>query len=320
MMKLRLLLLACAGVIAFGAEKDFNGSWDIQVNDQVHPRAWWLKIVGAGTNSPGGEFVSAYAGDLNHIDDIAIHGDELVFGFISKARVPGASTVTSRHLVYKAHLEGGKLKGTFQAEGQEKPPVTWTGVRAPLIKDKDDGSWREGESISLFKGRDLSGWHALESDREFKWSVNNGILTAPGHGANLVTDQKFWNFRLHLEYRIPAGSNSGIGLRARYEVQIKEDYGKPPDTHSNGALYSRIAPRLNPGKPAGEWQSYDIRLIGREVTVKLNGENIVDKGEIEGLTAIASDPNEAEPGALILQGDHGSVEFRNIMLTTLVKR
>jgi hypothetical protein len=320
MMKLKLLLFACAGVIAFGAEKDFNGSWDIQVNDQVHPRAWWLKIVGAGTNSPGGEFVSAYAGDLNHIDDIAIHGNELVFGFVSKARVPGASTMTPRHLVYKARLEGGKLRGTFQAEGQEKPPVTWTGVRAPVIKDKDDGSWRDGESLSLFNGRDLSGWHALESDREFKWSVNNGILTAPGRGANLITDQKFWNFRLHLEYRIPAGSNSGIGLRARYEIQIKEDYGKPPDTHSNGALYSRIAPRLNPGKPAGEWQSYDIRLVGREVTVILNGEKIIDKGEIEGLTAIASDPNEAEPGALILQGDHGSVEFRNIKLTTLVKR
>jgi hypothetical protein len=320
MMKLKLLLLACAGVIAFGAEKDFNGSWDIQVNDEVHPRAWWLKIVGAGTNSPGGEFVSAYAGDLNHIDDIAIHGNELVFGFVSKVRVPGPSTAATRHVVYKARLEGGELRGTFQAEGQDKPAVTWTGVRAPLIKDKDDGSWRDGESFSLFNGRDLSGWHALESDREFRWSVNNGLLRAPGHGANLVTDQKFWNFRLHLEYRIPAGSNSGIGLRARYEVQIKEDYGKPPDMHSNGALYSRIAPRLNPGKPAGEWQSYDIRLIGREVTVILNGEKIIDKGEIAGLTAIASDPNEAEPGPVILQGDHGSVEFRNITLTTLVKR
>src|SRR5260370_4296061 len=320
MMNLKLLLLACAGVIAFGAEKDFNGSWDIQVNDEVHPRAWWLKIVGAGTNSHTGEFVIADAGDLNPIDDIAIHGNKLAFGFVSKARVPGASTVTTRHLVYKARLEAGKLRAAFQAEGQEKLPVTWTGVRAPLINDKDDGSWRDGESFSLFNGRDLSGWHALESDREFKWSVNNGILTAPGHGANLVTDQKFWNFRLHLEYRIPAGSNSGIGLRARYEVQIKEDYRKPPDTHSNGALYGRITPRLNPSNPAGEWQSYDIRLIGRDVTVILNSQKIIDKGEIEGLTAIASDPNEAEPGALILQGDHGSVEFRNITLTTLVKR
>ncbi len=77
---------------------------------------------------------------------------------------------------------------------------------------------------------------------------------------------------------------------------------------------------MNPSKPAGEWQSYDIRLIGRDVTVILNSQKIIDKGEIEGLTAIASDPNEAEPGALILQGDHGSVEFRNITLTTLVKR
>src|SRR5260370_41330519 len=148
MMNLKLLLLACAGVIAFGAEKDFNGSWDIQVNDEVHPRAWWLKIVGAGTNSPTGEFVSAYAGDLNPIDDIAIHGNKLAFGFVSKARVPGASAVTTRHLLYKARLEAGKLIGTFQAEGQEKLPVTWTSVGAPLIIDKDNRIWRGAESFS----------------------------------------------------------------------------------------------------------------------------------------------------------------------------
>lgn len=319
MMKLHPLLLACACVTAFGAESDFNGSWDIQVNDNQHPRAWWLKIEGAGTNSPKGEFVSAYAGDLNHIDDISIDGNELVFGFIPKSRTAGAKNVGARRRVYKAWLDGGKLRGTFDTEGQEKAAVTWTGVRAPVIKDKDDGTWRDGKTIMLFNGRDLSGWHALESDREFKWSVNKGVLTAPGRGANLITDQKFWNFKMHLEYKLPAGSNSGIGLRARYEVQIKDDYGKTPDTHSNGALYSRIAGRVNPTKPPGEWQSYEIRLVGREVTIMMNGEQIIEKREIEGLTAIASDPNEGEPGALILQGDHGPVEFRNITLTPLVK-
>ncbi len=306
-MRLRPLFLACACAVAFGGNAQFNGYWDITVHDEKHPRAWWLKIEGADTASPKGDFISAYSGDLNRIDEISIEDNELVFGFR-----PQAKAGETRHLVYRAKLAGDKLEGTYGK-------LTWTGVRAPVIKDKDDGSWRDGESVELFNGRDLTGWHALESDREFKWSVNDGLLTGPGRGANIITDGKFWNFKLHVEYRIPPHSNSGIGLRARYEVQIEDDNGKL-DSHTNGALYSRIPPRVNATKPAGEWQTYDIRLVGRQVTVVLNGQTIIDKGTIEGLTAIASDPNEGEPGAIILQGDHGAVEFRNMRLTTLVKR
>jgi hypothetical protein len=115
-------------------------------------------------------------------------------------------------------------------------------------------------------------------------------------------------------------SNSGIGLRARYEVQVLDDFGRPPNTHGNGALYARILPSENASKPAGEWQTYDIRLVGRQVTVVLNGKTIIDKGEVEGLTAIAIDSSEAEPGPIFLQGDHGAVEFRNLMVTPLVKK
>ena len=93
---------------------------------------------------------------------------------------------------------------------------------------------------------------------------------------------------------------------------------RPPNKHSNGALYARIAPSENASKPAGQWQTYDIRLVGRQVTVALNGKTVV-KGEIEGLTAIAGDSNEAAPGPIYLQGDHGPVEFRNIVVTPLVK-
>ncbi|MBX5496713.1 MAG: DUF1080 domain-containing protein, partial [Bryobacteraceae bacterium] len=88
----------------------------------------------------------------------------------------------------------------------------------------------------------------------------------------------------------------------------------------NGALYSRIVPRVNASKPAGEWQTYDIRVVGRDLTVILNGQKIIDRQEIEGLTAIASNPYEDQPGPLVLQGDHGPVEFRKIVLTPLVKK
>ena len=150
-------------------------------------------------------------------------------------------------------------------------------------------------------------------------SESDGILRAPGGGANLVTTRKFWNFKLHLEFRPTAESNSGIGLRGRYEIQVQDDYGRPPNTHSNGSLYSRIAPSVNASKPAGEWQTYDITLIGRDLTVVLNGTKIIDKQVVEGLTAMGHDPNEGEPGPISLQGDHRAIEFRNIVLTPMVK-
>jgi hypothetical protein len=113
-------------------------------------------------------------------------------------------------------------------------------------------------------------------------------------------------------------SNSGIGLRARYEVQILEDYGRPVSLHGNGALYSRILPSSNASKPANEWQTFDITLVGNHVTVILNGVTIIDNKEIDGLTAVAVDPNEGEPGPIIIQGDHGSVEFRKLTITPLI--
>jgi hypothetical protein len=131
---------------------------------------------------------------------------------------------------------------------------------------------------------------------------------------------KYWNFELHVEYNLPAKSNSGIGLRGRYEVQIASDSGRPPGMHGTGALYTRILPSVNAGKPPGEWQTYDIRLVGREVTTVLNGQKLYEKGVIDGLTGIAFDPFEGRPGPIELQGDHGGVEFRNVVLVPLTKR
>jgi hypothetical protein len=165
----------------------------------------------------------------------------------------------------------------------------------------------------------LAGWHLQESSRG-GWVVKDGILTGTGKASNLVSDNKFWNFKLHMEFLVPPESNSGVGLRARYEVQIKDDYGKTPDTHSSAALYSRIIANKNASKPSGNWQTYDIRLVGRQVTITMNGETVIDKGMIEGLTAMATDPDEGKPGPISLQGDHGPVRFRNITITPLEKQ
>lgn len=311
------ILLLAAGALA-AAEKDFNGRWDITVPKEPRGRAWWLQIEGAGTGKPSGKFVSAYAGDLNVMDEITISGDTIQFGFRPPQR-QAAKKAQSRHLVYKAKLVQGRLQGVFEVEGQNQPPLEWVGVRAPVINEKDDGTWREGKPVELFNGRDLSGWKGMVPGKELGWTVKDGILSSTGGANNLISDEKFWNFKAHIEFRLGARSNSGLGLRGRYEVQILEDFGRPPNTHSNGALYSRIAPSVNASKPAGEWQTYDIRLVGMQVTVALNGTTIIDRGEIEGLTAIANNADEGKPGPFILQGDHGPVDFRKITVTPLVK-
>ena len=110
-----------------------------------------------------------------------------------------------------------------------------------------------------------------------------------------------------------------MGLRGRYEVQIFDDHGQPPDVHGNGAVYSRLRPSVNASKPAGEWQTFDITLIGREVTVVLNGVTIINRKQIDGLCGLATDPYEDRPGSVTLQGDHGPIEFRNLVVTPLVR-
>jgi len=297
-----LLLLAAA---AWPADTDFNGRWDITVLDSPRGRAWWLEVRGAGTPGIKGKFVGFPGGDLNDIQHIWIENGELRFTFDGE----------SVHQEYRAKQAGGKLQGTFEA-GSTK--LQWIGTRAPEITDADDGSWREGKPVDLIDHKDLSNWHGLTGTASKGWSIDQGMLKGDGAATDLVSNDKFWNFELHVEYRTPPHSNSGIGLRGRYEVQILEDYGRPLDRHSNAALYSRIIPTENVTRPPGEWQIYDIRLVGRHVTVTLNGK-MVTKGVIDGLTAMAGDPDEGKPGPIMLQGDHGPVEFRSIVLTPLVK-
>jgi hypothetical protein len=291
------------------ANKDFNGRWDITVPQDERRRAWWLEVNNAESGNPTGTFISAYAGDLNKFDEASIQNGELHLVFRSRGNKPQIT-----HL--RAKIVKGKLEGTREAEGTSTK-MTFTGVRAPKFKTVDAKKLKPGTPIELFNGKDLSGWRPTRPDRKMEWNVKDGITSNAAGVSDVVTDQKFWNFKLQAEYRVGPKSNSGIGLRGRYEVQILEDYGEPPNTHGNGALYSRILPTQNASKPANEWQTFDITLIENRVTVVLNGINVIDNKEIDGLTAMAIDPDEANPGPLVIQGDHGRVEFRKLTLTPL---
>lgn len=310
-------LIGVTASVLLAGDARFNGRWDL--TGQSGNRAWWFEIKGAETSHPEGSFASIYGGDLNQIQEISVQPGKLTFGFTFSQRPKRGEEPVIRHIIFKARPVGDKLEGTYEVEGQPDSLLKWVGVRAPVIADRDDGSWKEGRPVKLLDGKDLNWWRAVGGGGIRGWSISDGVLATTGKGNNIISDAKFWNFKLHVECKVASHSNSGIGLRGRYEVQVLEDYGEPPNTHGNASLYSRIAPSENASRPANQWQTYDIRLVGREVTVVLNGKTVIDKREIEGLTAIAVDSNEAQPGPLYLQGDHGPVEFRNIVLTPLVR-
>jgi hypothetical protein len=298
-------LLACS-FCAAAADVDFNGRWDLQLLRDNPDKAWWLEVTGAGTPQMKGKFIGFSGGDLNDIPDLKIQDGVLTFS---------DGKTQNRHEYQVKYAAGnGLLHGEMTGPGG---PVSFTGYRAPVIRDHDDGTWLKADPITLFNGKDLSGWTGLGSAQDLGWTVEDGVLKSTGHARNLITTGKFWNFILHVEYNVAEKSNSGVGLRGRYEMQIQDDYGKPVESHINGAIYSRIKPLVNASKKAGEWQTAEIRLVGRDVSVTLNGKPIIVRQKIEGLTAIAFAPFEGEPGPIELQGDHGPVEFRNIVLTPL---
>jgi hypothetical protein len=142
----------------------------------------------------------------------------------------------------------------------------------------------------------------------------------PGHGPELINDSKFGDFKLHIEFNCGKGANSGVYLRGRYELQVEDNSIQEPPSHHTGGIYGFIAPSPEMPRHPGEWQSFDITLVGRTVTVVQNGRTIIDQQEIPGITGGALDSHEGLPGPIYLQGsEDGHVIYRNIVLTPAKK-
>jgi hypothetical protein len=174
----------------------------------------------------------------------------------------------------------------------------------------------------LFNGKDLSGWHLRNASGRNSWSVENGVLkntvTKEEHGTDLVTDQKFLNFTVKYDYMVPDNSNSGFYLRGRHEIQILGDYAKgTPTINGNGSIYNFKAPDKFVSKPGGEWQTVEATIIGNKITVVMNGVKIHDNVECRKATGGELDNKVDEPGPILLQGDHGTVSFRNLRIKEL---
>ncbi|PQA59094.1 3-keto-disaccharide hydrolase [Siphonobacter curvatus] len=279
-----------------------EGRWDLTVQSGNNTMPSWLEVTHSGHNTLVGRFVGS-SGSARPISKVTFTDGKLSFA------IPPQWERATQDLVVNGTLEGDKLSGTMTTPTGQS--VSWTGVRAPSLARTKQPNW--GKSMDLFNGKDLKGWKAMGQTNQ--WVVENGVLKSPKSGSNIQTEQKFSDFKLHIEFKYPKGSNSGVYLRGRYEVQIVDSKGLEPQIDMLGAVYGFLVPNELPENDADTWQSYDITLIGRRVTVALNGKTIICDTTIPGITGGAIDSNEAEPGPIYLQGDHGPIEFRNIRIT-----
>ncbi|PST84329.1 DUF1080 domain-containing protein [Pedobacter yulinensis] len=282
--------------------KDLIGRWDITINENGKEAPSWLEVKLSGTRTLVGSFVGS-SGSARPVSKVNF--DQGKFSF----NIPPQWESGNQDFVIEGMLAGDGIKGTITTSEGKK--FNWTGVRASYLKRSGTVQW--GKPIELFNGRDLTGWKATGKNQ---WVVKNGVLTSPRSGSNLVSERKFKDFKLAIEFRYPKGSNSGVYLRGRHEVQIEDS---PKDAHPSSVLFGGVYGFLTPSEinslGPDTWQRFEITLIGRMVTIVTNGKTVISNQEIPGITGGALDSREAEDGPIYFQGDHGPIEFRKVTIT-----
>jgi len=286
------------------AAEAFLGRWDLTLKapDREYPS--WLELREENGQLKA-EMVGRW-GNARPLPKVAISHGQLMF--VS----PKEEEDRRDDMVFEGKLVGAALLGTTTGPNGDK--WEWTGERAPALKRSKPPQW--GSVIPLFNGKDLTGWHMDKANSSTVWTVKDGLLVSPGEGPELINNSKFEDFKVHVEFNCGENSNSGVYLRGRYEVQIETDSANEPPNRRMGGVYGFLAPSPEPPRKPGEWQTYDITLIGRTVTIVQNGQTTINNREIPGITGGALDSHEGLPGPIYLQGtEKGHVAFRSIVLT-----
>jgi hypothetical protein len=301
-----LLAVAVTGKANTGGQ-DANpiGRWDITVQGPEGGYPSWIEVERSG-KSLVGRYV-ARTGSARPVAEVKGEGGKFSFS------VPPQFEGRTIPVDVSFTPAGDKLTGTVTDD--KGNPLTFVGKRAPGLPTHDV-QW--GDPINLFDGKSQNGWKMRWSNRPNGWEIVDGNLMNKRPGNDIMTEKLFKDFKVVAEFRYPKGSNSGLYLRGRYEVQIEDNAGQAADSHKIGGVYGFLKPRVNPAKPAGEWQKIEVTLNGREVTIILNDVPVIERQEIPGITGGALDSNEGEPGPILIQGDHGQVEFRKITVTPIV--
>ena len=305
-MKRFVLALATAVFILMPAHSQksaspFAGRWDITITTPNGSYPDWMECVEKDAKPE--VRVQPRGGSVHPVSEVRNEGSHLLL-------TVSPASARSPIVTWDLTVNGDRLTGV-QKRGDATAQIA--GVRAPELKRPMPKAWTKPEP--LFNGKNLTGW---EPDRPSinHWVAKNGALLNEAHGANLRSTRKFDDFKLHIEFNCPENGNSGIYLRGRYEVQVEYE---PPGTedkfHSMGAIYGMVAPSKELPRKPGEWESFDITLVGRNVTISRNGVLTINNQEIPGITGGALDANEGEPGPFYFQGDHtGGMMYRNIMI------
>lgn len=259
----------------------------------------WLEIKLSGFSTLVGYYVG-YEGSARPIAEIHYSANEDKYHFT----IP-PQWMDIDDIYFEFTLKNDKLSGYKMLDGNK---LKWTAVRAPSLERKEPPVW--GNPVNLLTDN-MDRW-LIPQNNQFK--MIDGVMVNTKTGGNLITNQKFNDFKLSVEFRYPEGSNSGIYLRGRHELQIEDSKGRT-DNVSIGGIYGFIAPAVYAAKKPGEWQTYEITLVGRHVTVFLNGIEVISNRPIPGITGGSLDSNEGEAGPIMIQGDHGPVEFRKFVIT-----
>ena len=279
----------------------FLGRWDLTVDLDNERFPSWVEFT-----ESGGQFVGR-VGSARPLAEVTVTDGQIEFS------LPPQYESRKDDLVFHGRLVDGALVGETTLDNGTS--AAWSGAKAPALAKRDVTF---GAPVELV-GADLSNWRLRSPDWKSHWSLEDGMLVNAEAGSDLITLDTFKDFRLVAEYRYPKGSNSGIYLRGRYEFQIVDDFeGGPHGVGNSGAIYGFIAPTTNAVHVHDEWNTAEIELIGRFITVTLNGVRIIDGVEIPGITGGALDSAEGEPGPFFVQGDHGPVTYRRLTVWPVV--
>lgn len=319
MTKRHFLIAAIAVAVAvastFAQQNPYLGRWNVTGTGENSNYVYWLEVKDDGGKLSG--MLLNRGGHPLPLPVIKIDNGELIFQPDGGRSGPGPE--------FHLRAQGDKLNGSVKLGDRL---VELTGVRPPKWGNYDaNAPHRFGTPVALFDGKSMDAWGVQDKKKPMNWTIEDGAMTNTPPANNLVSKQKFQDFKIQAEYKLdkphngpngqPVKANSGIYLRGRYELQVLDDYGDKPFERGHMSVYGWHTPLVNASKPAGEWQSMEATVVGNRVTVILNGQKVQDNVTLDAITGGALDANESGPGPIMLQGDHEKVWYRKVTVTPI---
>ena len=297
------LAVAVLSVTLGADDKAFLGRWTLMGSGD-RPGAYWLEV-----KEDGGKLSALFLNRGGHptpAENVRVEGNELIFLH---------GTGTQPKAEFRGKLAGDKLTATLKRGDQT---LMLNGGKAPTWPPSNaNGQHTYGKPVVLFDGRSLDAFGVQNATVPMNWSIEDGVMTNGEHANNLVSKEKFKDFKINAEYKVGPGTNSGIYLRGRYELQVLDEFGKPTFERGHMSIYGWKAADVNASKPAGEWQDMEAIVVGNHVTVTHNGKRVHDNAVLQAITGGALDNDELAAGPIMIQGDHSKVWFRKITVTPI---